>query len=107
MDRTDRVGCPMTSGKVLEEYFMENRAKLLDIAAFLDRVDRVDGNPGGDFRYESFCAALVILADGSGNRAARILDQLSDPTPEPLESASGMKGAHGAWPGYVKAEGQS
>ena len=102
MDRPVRVKNTMTSATVLDEYFMEHRAKLLDLAAYLDRLDRASGETGGDFRYESFKDALTILCDGKGDRTARILDQLSDPTTEPLESAAGLKGAHGAWPGYGK-----
>lgn len=96
------IGCPMTVEDVLTEYFLEHRASLMDLAAFLDRLDRADGNPSGDFRYESFMNALKVLSDGHGNRAARVLDSLSDPTEAPLESAAGLKGAHGAWPGFGK-----
>ena len=35
----------MTRQQVLDLYFMENRAKLIDLAAFLDRVDRATGSP--------------------------------------------------------------
>jgi hypothetical protein len=30
--------CPLTSKQVVDLYFMEHRANLLDIAAFLDRL---------------------------------------------------------------------
>ena len=32
----------LTKGQVLDRYFLEHRAKLIDIAAFLDRVDRAE-----------------------------------------------------------------
>ena len=32
--------CPLTGPQVVDLYFMEHRAKLLDLAAFLDRLDR-------------------------------------------------------------------
>ena len=34
----------MTRQKVLDQYFMDARHKLIDIAAFLDRVDRAEGD---------------------------------------------------------------
>ncbi len=90
----------MPRQKVIDAYFMEHRAKLLDIAAFFDRIERAQAEkPGEDFRIAAFKDAIAILTDGQGDRARRILESFSDPTDEPLESAAGMKGASGAWPG--------
>ncbi len=75
---------------------MENRAKLIDIAAFLDRVERAQGD--ADFRLASFKEAMTCLGDGSPQRAKNVLLSLSDPTAEPIDKAPG-KGAVGAWPG--------
>lgn len=86
----------MTRQQVLDLYFMENRAKLIDIAAFLDRVDRAGGL--ADFRLEAFNWALRELSAGQPERAKKVLLALSDPTTEPIEKAPG-KGAVGAWPG--------
>jgi hypothetical protein len=33
---------PLSGTELVDEYFIENRTKLLDIAAFLDRLDRTD-----------------------------------------------------------------
>ena len=75
---------------------MDARSKLIDIAAFLDRVDRSDGEP--DFRLEAFRKALTELQLGEPVRARSVLMSLSDPTLEPIAKAPG-KGAVGAWPG--------
>ncbi|MBM3823606.1 MAG: hypothetical protein FJ404_12090 [Verrucomicrobia bacterium] len=75
---------------------MEARAKLIDVAAFLDRVDRASGP--GDFRWTALRGALAELASEKSGRAERVLLALSDPTLEPLAAAPG-KGAAGAWPG--------
>lgn len=75
---------------------MEARAKLIDLAAFLDRVDRAEGEP--DFRLTSFLAALQQLGSGDPNRAKHVLLSLSDPTTEPIPVAT-TKAACGAWPG--------
>jgi hypothetical protein len=88
----------MTRQQVLDLYFMENRAKLIDVAAFLDRVDRASGP--ADFRLEAFRGALRCLSDSAPGRARNVLLALSDPTQQPIETAPG-KGAVGAWPGQT------
>ncbi len=95
----DRLPLPVDRAAVLELYFAEHRAKLLDIAAFLDRVDRAAG--AEDFRLVAFRRGLEILADGRPQRARRILELLSDPSTEPVVSA-GTKGAAGAWAGLAE-----
>ena len=75
---------------------MDARCKLIELAAFLDRMDRSEGEP--DFRLTAFRDALGVLCSAQGERAKAVLMALSDPTIEPLEAAPG-KGACGAWPG--------
>jgi hypothetical protein len=92
----------MTRHAVIDAYFLEHRAKILDLAAFLDRIERADpGCPGAgdDFRMAAVFRALAILTDGHAERARRVLETWSDPTLEPIASAAGMKGAYGAPPG--------
>jgi len=89
--------CPQNREEVINTYFMEHRAKLIDVAAYLDRLDRA--RPVGeeaDFRDVAFRNAIAILTDGESQRARRILDLLSDYTTEIPQSAEGMKGALGA-----------
>lgn len=86
----------MTRQQVLDLYFMENRAKLIDLAAFLDRVDRAPGE--ADFRLDAFRQALRELGGAQPGRAKNVLLALSDPTTDPIDKAPG-KGATGAWPG--------
>lgn len=87
----------MTRTQVIDAYFMEHRARLIDIAAYLDRLDRADSDSTDpDFRDAAFRQALQILTDGDTHRAARVLDLLSDQTTEMPQSADGMKGASGA-----------
>lgn len=89
-------GSPLTREQAVDMYFMEHRAKLIDIAAFLDRVDR-SGAGADDFRMAAFRDALAILSDDQPERARRVLDLFSDETTEPIDKAPG-KGATGAWP---------
>lgn len=86
----------MTRQQILDLYFMDARSKLIDIAAFLDRVDRGEGE--SDFRLPAFRQALEELQRGEPDRARSVLLSLSDPTTEPIAKAPG-KGAVGAWPG--------
>ncbi len=84
---------PVEAARLVDLYFMEHRAKLIDIAAYLDRVDRAGGST--DFRHEALRAALTILSDGGPDRARRVLEALSDHSSEPIDRAP-MQGAHGA-----------
>jgi len=77
-------------------YYMDARARVLDLAAFLDRMDRASG--ADDHRLRSLRAALATLGDGKPERARRILESWSDPSVEPSARAD-TKGATGAWPG--------
>ena len=94
-----RSNCPASRSAIVDLYFMEHRAKLIDIAAFLDRFDRAPAvGDETDFRVEAFRRALAILSDGGPERARRILEILSDHSTDPIPSAADMKGAFGACP---------
>ena len=84
----------MTRNELLDLYFMDARAKLIDLAAFLDRVDRGSGE--ADFRLAAFREAMKELAGDEPTRARDVLLSLSDPTSEPIAKSPG-KGAVGAW----------
>ena len=88
----------MTRQQVLDLYFMDARARLIDLAAFLDRVDRASGV--GDFRLAAFRLALAELDKNNPDRARQVLLALSDPTVEPIPAAA-TKAAAGAWPGLA------
>ena len=75
---------------------MEARAKLIDLGAFIDRVERSTGDE--DFRMKAFRAALAELSQGETSKARRVLLSFSDPTTEPIPAAT-TKAACGAWPG--------
>ena len=84
----------MTSKKaILDQYFIPARHQLIDVAAFLDRVDRAEGDE--DFRIRALRKALSILLDDRPGRARAVLEALSDHSAEPLEKAP-FQGAHGA-----------
>lgn len=95
-----RLPSPASPGAVVDHGFIPVRAKLIEVAAFLDRVERHDA--ADDFRCAALRAAAAVLVDGRPERARRILEKLSDPTKEPEVTSSG-KAALGAWLAPVPA----
>ena len=84
--------CPLTSQQVVDFYFMEHRAKLLDIAAFLDRLERAGGGEGlQDVRVRALRKAIPLLTEpasvGQADRVQRVQELLSDHTTEPAPAA--------------------
>ena len=98
------IPSPKTGRQLVDEYFIENRTRLLEIAAFLDRLDRAEpGMAARDFRARAFHEALAVLAEDSARsdssaetRVERVQMILSDPTTEPLERLD-QKSARGAY----------
>jgi hypothetical protein len=84
----------MDRRELLDLYFIDARARLIDVAAFLDRLERAGG--AEDFRLVEFRRALKELGKPGGDRARRVLMSLSDRTRIPIAKAPG-KGACGAY----------
>jgi hypothetical protein len=92
---------PLTAAQLIDEYFIENRTRLLEIAAFLDRLDRTDAvSAENDFRIKAFTEAVDALS-GPGERLTRIQLLLSDTTTGPLERLD-RKSARGAYDRWEK-----
>ena len=87
----------LTAPKVLDQYYLETRCMLLEIAAVLDRFDRAVSNEGNgngnanananakasrDQRLELIYQSLKLLGErpAEPNRAERLLNLFSDPT---------------------------
>jgi hypothetical protein len=84
----------MTRQQVLDLYFMDARSKLIDLAAFMDRIERVDGQD--DFRMKAFREGVKHLGGSGPERAKHVLLAFSDPTSEPVAVAT-TKAACGAF----------
>lgn len=97
MDANNRT-CRLTQQQLIDEYFMETRAKILDVAAFLDRMDRsIDHNGVDDFRMVAMRQALQALSSYSFARRVYDIQMIfSDPTTEPLMQLD-RKSAFGAF----------
>lgn len=95
---------PLSPRELVDEYFIENRTKLLEIAAFLDRIDRADPSYAAhDFRMKAFAEALAGLSRPS-NRLDYIQELLSDPRDTPLDALDRKSalGAYDRWSGEAR-----
>lgn len=81
--------------KIIDLYFMDARCKLIEIAAYQDRVDRHEGE--SDFRHEEFLKALIAMQNPPEGmtRVQSVLNSLSDHSKEPQEKAT-LQFAYGA-----------
>lgn len=84
-----------TKTELLDLQFIEFRHKLIDLAAFLDRLDRHPGD--SDYRDLAMRKSLPILLSAGPGRAQAILEALSDVSKEPIPKAV-FQGAFGAPP---------
>lgn len=87
---------PLSGTQLVDEYFIENRNRLIEVAAFLDRLDRVDPAARRDFRVRALAAAIAVLASDSTTRVQDIQVLMSDPRTDPLPALD-RKGAVGAY----------
>jgi hypothetical protein len=85
----------MTRQQVLDLYFLDARHKLVDLAAFLDRVERASGKD--DFRLKAFRTALGKLSGNRKHKAKNVLLAFSDLSTKPIAKAT-TKAACGAVP---------
>lgn len=63
---------PMTSNEVLDREYLEIRAKILELAASFDRLDRAEGSVDGDPRESLIHEALKVLQSEADDRAEQI-----------------------------------
>jgi len=69
---------PLDAPEVLNREFLEVRAKILEIAAALDRLDRASaqdraaGSVAGDSRLERIRQGLAMLASDRADRAEQV-----------------------------------
>lgn len=82
----------LTKKELLDLQFIDARARMIDLAAFLDRLDRHAGE--ADVRVRYFREALPILLQERPDRAKAVLEAFSDistdlPDTAPFQGASG------------------
>jgi len=62
----------MSAQAVLDQEFLGMRAKLLELAATFDRLDRGGGSPADDGRIRLIRQGLKVLLDETGDRAEQV-----------------------------------
>ena len=63
---------PMAAAEVLDREFLQVRARLIDVAATLDRIDRAEDPVADDRRLERIRQAARILAGDASGRAEKL-----------------------------------
>jgi hypothetical protein len=63
---------PMPASAVLDREFLEIRAKILELGASFDRLERGEGSVGDDARMTKIREALSVLQEKCGDRAEQI-----------------------------------
>jgi hypothetical protein len=93
-----KANCPLTTRQIIDEYFIENRTHILELAAFLDRLERSSDQAADadDFRMGAFRRALEELTRRESGKVDRVQLLFSDPTTEPKPKLD-EKSASGAW----------
>ncbi len=66
------MSIPMTASQVLDREFLEIRAKVLELAASFDRLDRAEGVVAGDPRLSLIHEAINVLQSEADDRAEQV-----------------------------------
>jgi hypothetical protein len=83
----------MSATPLVDLQFIDARARLIDLAAFLDRMER--HGEAGDYRVVELKRALQEVTKDEPGRARRVLEAFSDHSTEPIPAAT-IQGAFGA-----------
>ena len=73
------MAIPMTAAQVLDREFLEIRAKILQLAASFDRLDRASGGVADDTRVRQLREAMDIVRGETQERAEQVQMLFSDP----------------------------
>ena len=83
----------MSAAPLVDLQFIDARARVIDVAAFLDRMER--HGQADDYRVQELKRALLEVLKEEPGRARRVLEALSDASVEPIPAAI-IQGAFGA-----------
>ena len=82
---------PLDALEVLDREYLDIRARLLELAASLDRIDRAQGSVAADSRMDQIRRALAILAEQRADRAEQLQLNFSLPYDENWRSNLELK----------------
>ena len=80
----------MNASPAIEQEFLPLRAKLLEVAAALDRLDRAGGADAQDPRMAKIRVAIELLLESNGDRAERAQLAFSRPYQENWREEFGL-----------------
>ncbi len=63
---------PLAAAELLDREFLTVRAKLIDLAAALDRFDRAEGTVADDPRIDQIRQSLQLLSGKASDRAEQV-----------------------------------
>ena len=63
---------PLDAAETLDREFLAIRAKLIDVAAALDRIDRAKGSVAGDPRLDKIRQSLGLLSSATSDRTEAV-----------------------------------
>jgi hypothetical protein len=90
------VSLPLTAPAVLNREFLELRAKILELAASFDRLDRAEGAVADDARVAKLRRGLEIVLSDEADRAERVQLLFSRPYNEDWPTALQVPEMQGA-----------
>lgn len=69
---TDKPAHRRSAEEILAEEFLQARSRILDLAAFLDRIERAPGSTEQEARMRWLAEGLEILCDDEVGKARRV-----------------------------------
>lgn len=66
------MSSPLNASQTIDREFLAMRAKVLELAASFDRIQRSEGNGKGDARWKKLEQGIRILLEHEEGRAERV-----------------------------------
>ncbi|MEX2141039.1 MAG: hypothetical protein WD894_17370 [Pirellulales bacterium] len=86
------MSVPTEAPELLNQEFLEIRARLLQVAAALDRLERAEGDVSRDKRRMDLDRAIRVLLESGSDRAAKLQMIFSLPYDRDWKTTLGMNG---------------
>lgn len=66
------MSSPLTANQTIDREFLAMRAKVLELAASFDRIQRSEGNGQSDARWRKLAQGIQLLLEPEEGRAERV-----------------------------------
>jgi hypothetical protein len=87
------MSVPVEATELLNQEFLEIRARLLQVAAALDRLERAEGDVSRDQRRMDLDRAVRVLLESGTERAEKLQKIFSLPYDRDWKTTLGVNGA--------------